>query len=90
MDSNEIANEIYDDTSTINDYNTIDDYTTINNDYITFDTISNYIRYNIWDNMYYLEHHVNYAGLEIYNYIDTEFVTALQYFNIMGFLHEIN
>jgi hypothetical protein len=77
---------IYDD-STINDYHTIDDYTTINNDYITFDTISNYIRYNIWND---LEHHVNYAGLEIYNYIDNDFLTTFQYSNIMGFLHEIN
>ena len=76
---------IYDE-SAINDYHTIDDYTKINNDYITIDSISNYITYNIW---YDLEHHVNYAGLEIYNYFDTDFVTTLQYSNIMSFLHEI-
>ena len=86
MDANN--DDIYDD-SAINDYHTIDDYTTINNDYITFESISNYITYNIWNNMYDLEHHVNYAGLEIYNYFDTDFVTTLQYSNIMSFLHEI-
>ena len=80
--------KIYDD-SAINDYHTIDDYTTINNDYITIDSISNYITYNIWNNMYDLEHHVNYAGLEIYNYFDTDFLTTWQYSNIMSFLHEI-
>ncbi len=71
---------------TINDYNAIDDYTTINDNYITIDSISKYSRW------YDLEHHVNYDGLEIYNYftndeyVDNDNLTSSQYFNIMEFL----
>ena len=68
---------------------TNDIYDDINSDYIN---INNYIRYNVWNNMYDLANHINYQGLEIYNYITYSDapLTADQYGKVMSFLDEIS
>lgn len=72
-----------------------DDDIIINSDYITIDDYgsgSNYIRYNVLNSMYDLANHINYQGLEIYNYItySDEPLTADQYDKVMSFLDEIS
>ena len=85
-----------DDTTIEDNANDIyDDDTIINSDYITIDAYAsdaNYIRYNVWNNMNDLANHVNYQGLEIYNYISYSDapLTADQYGKVMSFLDEIS
>ena len=82
------ANEIYDDDTIINtDYITIDAYASSD-----YGSDANYIRYNVWNNMNDLANHINYQGLEIYNYITYSEapLTADQYGKVMSFLDEIS
>ena len=69
------------------DYSTINDYSNENilsdDDYISSE---NSIVYYVWNNMYDLEHCINY---EYINH-DDESLVLRQYINIMSFLDEIS